>query len=75
MKRRDFVASLSFLNNYFANPPLAALEVLLPKDGTQLTQVMDGQGRKLPTVNEAEDLFNVIGVRIPIRKSVTLRFE
>src|ERR1035437_7238252 len=25
MKRRDFVASLSFLTNYFANPPLAAL--------------------------------------------------
>jgi hypothetical protein len=45
MKRRDFVASLSFLSNYFANPPLAALEILLPKDGTQLTQVMDGQGR------------------------------
>jgi hypothetical protein len=51
------------------------MEILLPRDGAQLTQVIEGDGRKFPTVNEAEGLKNVIGVRMPIRKSVTLRFE
>jgi hypothetical protein len=55
--------------------PKMEMEILLPKIGTTLTKVMDGQGRKLPTVNEAEDLLNVIGVRIPIRNSLGLRFE
>ena len=59
------------------NGPLPKMEteILLPTAGPQPTQVMDGQGRKLPTVNAAEDLLNVIGVRIPIRNSVALRFE
>jgi hypothetical protein len=55
--------------------PKMEMEILLPSDGTQPTQVADGQGRKFPTVNEAEGLLNVMGVRMPIQNSVTLRFE
>jgi hypothetical protein len=55
--------------------PKVEMEVLLPKDGTRLTQVTDGEGRKLPIVKEAEALPNVIGVRMPARDSVALRFE
>jgi hypothetical protein len=55
--------------------PKVEMEVLLPTEERRFTQVTDEAGRKLPIVKEAEALPNVVGVRMPIRSSVALRFE
>lgn len=55
--------------------PEGEMEILLPGNETKSTKVTDGGGRRLPVVKNPEGLTNVIGVRIPMRSSVSVRFD
>ncbi len=54
--------------------PKVDLEVFLPTYHEKKVQVQNRQGELIPVVKEVKDLLNVVGVRLPIQRSVNLQF-
>ncbi|MBI2502813.1 MAG: hypothetical protein HYW07_06225 [Candidatus Latescibacteria bacterium] len=55
--------------------PEGNLEVLMPRNGRKLQEVVDDQRQALPLIWEAEGLTGVAGVRLPMRSSIRLVFR
>jgi len=55
--------------------PEGSLEVFLPEYMVNTGKITDESGQSLAVIRDLEDLVNVLGVRLPMTKSLTLRFD